>query len=124
MTLPPNTITWGVPGTASINHTDMICFSLFRGCLPFNPMSKIERVKKMEEPTLLSSVFFFFLSSFFNAKSDSVWGIAAGYKTVLPPSKWPNKCETVLIPFQSSATYSIFTAMCIMLGHKAMFSSA
>lgn len=44
-------------------------------------------------------LFFFFLSSFFNAKSDSVWSIAAGYKTVLPPSNWPNKCGTVLIPF-------------------------
>lgn len=48
MTLLLNTITWGVPSPATINHTDMICFALFRACFPFNPMFKMERMKKME----------------------------------------------------------------------------
>lgn len=71
MTLLPNTITWGVPGRASINHADMICFALFTGCLPFNPTSKMERVKKMgvAKASFVSCFFFFF-----HAKSYSVWG--------------------------------------------------
>lgn len=50
MTLASSTITWGVPCTASINHNDMICFFLFRGCLSFGPTFKMERMGKAEQP--------------------------------------------------------------------------
>lgn len=50
-----STATWGVPRSASINHADMICFPLFRGCFPFRPTSKTERMKRTKLPKLLQS---------------------------------------------------------------------
>jgi len=57
MTLTPSTITWGVPGTASINHTDMICFSLFRGCFPLHPTFKTERIEGQSSQSLSNPFF-------------------------------------------------------------------
>lgn len=55
-------------------------------------------------------------------KIYSVWGYHCWIQKCFVTYKLAKRA-TVLIPFQSSATYSIFTTTCIMLCHKVMFHS-
>lgn len=69
MTLLPNTITWGVPSTASINHADMICSHCIQRLPPLQ--SNVQDGKGREDG--VAKAYFVRLFSFPNAKSYSIW---------------------------------------------------
>lgn len=101
MTLLSNTITWGVPSTASINHSDMICFTLFRDCLLFQSSTKMERRQgerereeeegKRQRERGRDRQTDWLRTVFYSQELQCLVSTAARNGNVLSPSNWPNK---------------------------------